>query len=119
MSTPSTPAVAAATTVTGSVTGFQFGGPGTTNTIEFTVTDSSKTAHHGAMTTNINDKSSAGFAIVFTNAMASGYKVTVSSANGTTYDSVAMLLPTLTQTSVTKADETDEEDEEDEEDDPL
>jgi hypothetical protein len=107
MSTPSTPAVAAATTVTGSVTEFQFGGPGATNTIGFTVTDSSKTAHPGTMTTNINDKSSAGFAIVFTNAMASGYEVTVSSANGTTYDSVAMVLPTTTQKGASIVDETD------------
>lgn len=108
MSTANTPPDAAATSVTGSVTAFQFGGPGSANTIGFTVTDSSKTAHPGKMTTNINDKSSAGFAIVFMNALVSGYQVTVSSANGTTYDSVAMLLPTVKQTSATEIDDIDD-----------
>ncbi|CAN7176411.1 hypothetical protein LJR230_000298 [Trinickia sp. LjRoot230] len=84
---------ATATSVTGTVTEFRFGDSANAGTIQFKVTDSDKTVHSGTMTTNIDNMSSTGFAIVFIRAMASGYQVTVSSANGTTYDGVTLLSP--------------------------
>lgn len=92
MSTPSG-FLATATSVTGTVTEFRFGDTANAGTIEFKVTDSSATVHSGTLTTGIDSMSSTGFAIVFIRAMASGYQVTVSSANGTTYDGVALLSP--------------------------
>lgn len=92
MSTPSG-SVTTATSITGTVTEFRFGDTANAGTIQFKVTDSSATVHSGTMTTGIEDLSSTGFAIVFIRAMASGYQVTVASANGTTYDGVTLLSP--------------------------